>query len=92
MGQNINNNFKVNAPKHIDTRYGKSVANVSTPYSSVSEANSLIDSSYRFIGLTVNVGGVEYWYGSGLDDTDLVVKSTSSQGDFIVSQMLNLSN
>ena len=50
MAINLNDNILVNAPKPSDDRYG--------PWSSVSDANSNVMSSNRYIGLTVGVTGV----------------------------------
>ena len=67
-----NDSLQVAAPKSVDSRYDNDGAG----YSSVSQANANIIGSFRFIGLTVNVGGVEYWYRSGTTDGDLVIKSS----------------
>ena len=66
----FNDNFKINAPKHIDTRY----INLFTPYVSTAAANAAIVSAYRYLGLTVLIGTVEYWYQSGIADINLVPK------------------
>lgn len=87
MSQQINDNFKINAPKPMDQRFCKFVDGASFPYASVSEANSIILSIYRYIGMTVliNDGSVnkEYWYKEGTDDLDLVVKSAGKAPSFI---------
>ena len=69
----INDNFAVNVGKPIDSRY----LNISTPWTSTSATNAGIPQSYRYRGLTVNVGGVEYWYKDGVTDPDLVIKTAS---------------
>ena len=58
------------APKSGDSRYDNDGAG----YANVSAVNVAIISSYRFIGLTVNVQGVEYWYRDGILDGDLIEK------------------
>jgi hypothetical protein len=42
------------------------------------EVNSLIPKEVRHIGLTVNINGEEYWYKSGIENEDLIFKSTQS--------------
>jgi hypothetical protein len=68
-----------------DAKYG--------PFADVATANSEIGSTLRYKGLTVGilVGGsvVEYWYKSGITDSDLVSKSSGvtdgDKGDITVS-------
>lgn len=52
----------------IDAKY----LNGDAPYSDVAEANSLIASGVRHIGLKVNINYVDYWYKDGIADIDLV--------------------
>ena len=70
MSININDNFKVNAPKPIDSRYG--------PWSSTAEAISNIVEAERYVGLTVGVDigptVVEYWWEDVVADSGLVSK------------------
>jgi hypothetical protein len=47
-----------------------------TPYVSIAAANTAIPSGIRYLGLTCNINGAEYWYKSGLTDPDLIVKPT----------------
>ena len=81
----VNANFTLYAPQPLDSRYG--------PWTSTTQANQVITSSDRFVGLTVGIlsgnttgnaqagwtsadGGVhEYWYYTGITDSDLVLKS-----------------
>lgn len=65
--------IKVNNPKPLDYYYFESDG---TPYESTSEVTTAIPSAIRYQGMTVNVVGVEYWFGDGTADEDLVVKST----------------
>lgn len=79
MSSSTNDNFKVNAPKPIDSRYGKFVAGQQQPFSSVSDANSRVLSAVRYKGLTLlvldgNGQPTEYWYKNGITDLDLVQK------------------
>lgn len=70
----VNDNIQANAPKILDNRYSQ---NGVTPYISVAQANASIPITYRAIGLTVNVAGVEYWYQSGTANANLVIKGAS---------------
>lgn len=67
----FNDNFKINAPKHIDTRY----LNLFTPWADVASANAGTPSAYRYLGLTVLIGTIEYWYQAGVADINLVPKT-----------------
>ncbi len=76
MAINLSDNVKVSAPKPTESKY----LNITAPYTSTSQVNSLIPSGERYTGLTVNVLGVEYWYKEGITNVDLVVKQ-SAGGD-----------
>ena len=75
---NIANPIKiVNPNANLDSRYG--------PWISVADANSNIAQGLRQLGLTVGVssvatGVIEYWYKNGIQNTDLVVKTTGGGG------------
>jgi hypothetical protein len=74
MAINLSDNIYTSAPKPTDSRY---LCNL-TPYTSVGQANSNITGGVggvRYTGLTVNIGGSEYWYKTGIGDGDLVLKS-----------------
>lgn len=71
MSQQINDNFKLNAGKPLDSKY---LNLYNEPYNSVAEANSIISIPERYTGLTINVDAVEYWYKDGVLDTDLIEK------------------
>ena len=66
---------KVLNPLSLDEKY---LSGGTTPYSSVSNVNSLIPQSIRHRGLTVNISGDEYWYKDGVTDADLVIKTGNS--------------
>jgi hypothetical protein len=66
----LSDNIQVNAPKPVDSRY----LNILVPYSSTTAANTAIVSGVRFKGLTVNINNDEYWYRTGITNTDLVIK------------------
>jgi len=77
MAINLSDNININAPKIADKRYG--------PWSSVNDANTNVPSPQRAQGLTVGIlsgsGIVEYWYYSGITDTDLVFKTGGGTGE-----------
>ena len=83
MATNINNKIVCNEPHaNLDSYYG--------PYNSVQDALQTLNSTTvngvnyvkRHIGLTVGIetseGIVEYWFKNGIEDNDLVIKSTES--------------
>lgn len=78
-----NDAFRILAPKPIDSRYLK---NEITPWASVSEVNTAINSAYRYVGLTVLIGTVEYWYLGDVTDGSLIPKNPQT------SITLNLTN
>ncbi|KAH0542027.1 hypothetical protein GP486_008676, partial [Trichoglossum hirsutum] len=71
----INDAIQNNAPKSLDNKYLK---NGITPYASVDDVNSTIVGPYRHQGLTVLVGGQEYWYLGGTANNNLILKSTAN--------------
>ena len=88
MAITYNDNVIIAAPKPIDTRYlslrvgsgGRPL-----PYTDTTEVNAVIPITQRYVGLTVNVANVDYWYENGVSDTDLVVKkyeAIAPVGDF----------
>ncbi|MFW6377063.1 MAG: hypothetical protein ACOCZ5_00310 [bacterium] len=74
MAVNFSDNFKTGSPKPTDDRYYDWTSSLS-PWSSTSDVNANIPSNRRFIGLTVNVLGDEYWYATGITNSDLVLKT-----------------
>ena len=75
---NLSKRIKIVVPSsNVDSMYG--------PYNSVSAANAAIISGVREKGKTVGVlinGAVEeYWWKSGITDSDLVLKTAESGGD-----------
>ncbi len=89
MGIVLNDNLSIQAGKPADAKYLNSS---NATYTNVAAAKSAIPVSYRFIGLTVNVGTDEYWWKTGLTDGDLILKVSSTSfsnpmttaGDLIV--------
>jgi hypothetical protein len=71
----VNDSIQSNSPKSLDNKY----LNLGiVTYIDIAEANSVILSAYRSRGLTVNIGGQEYWYRDGLGDVNLVAKGIVS--------------
>ena len=68
--------IKVLNPTPVDAKY----LNDGVPYTDVSEVNAAIGAGIRHTGLTVNIGGVEYWYATGIGDGDLVIKTAGGAG------------
>lgn len=66
----INDNLAVNVGKPVDSKY----LSGQTAWISTACANANIPFSYRYPGLTVNVNNDEYWYKTGLNDPDLILK------------------
>lgn len=94
----LSDGLQINAGKHVDSRY---LTTTNVAYSTVGQVNATIPISYRYLGLTVLIGDDEYWYKTGLTDSDLVLKSneasvpyTAGNGISIGSNVvsLNVSN
>lgn len=72
----ISDNLEVNKPAPIDDRLGV--------FSSTASALAYIPDDRRYIGLTVIVdtgsGATEYWFENGVENADLVAKSTGGGG------------
>jgi hypothetical protein len=67
--------IRVLNPKPLDAYYYNTSG---TLYTSTSQVTSQVSSSVRYIGQTFNVMGVEYWFGAGITNGDLVVKGSGS--------------
>ena len=80
----ITDNFQVNKPAPIDDRLG--------PFISTAVALSSIELDRRYIGLTVIVdtgtGATEYWFEDGIQNNNLVAKSTGGGGGFNCADLL----
>ena len=63
MAIQLNDNLKINVGKPIDTKY----LNGLVPYINVGEVLSGIPIGERYIGLTVNIGNVEWWFKDDLN-------------------------
>ena len=77
----LNDNLKINVGKPIDSKY----LNGLVSYVNEAEVNSVIPIGERYVGLTVNVVNVEYWYEAGVADIDLVIKKAPPSSDTFVS-------
>jgi hypothetical protein len=71
----INDNYDLAANKPFDARY----LNIDTPWTDIPAVLAGIP-TYRYIGLTVNIAGVEYWWKDGVGDGDLVEKIFTGGG------------
>lgn len=75
MSVTLNDSIQNNSPKSLDNKYlnlGLSI------YPDTTTVNSVILSAYRSRGLTVNIGGAEYWYRDGIADVNLIPKNITS--------------
>ena len=70
----LNDNLKINAGKPADSKYLNSS---NQPYDSISAVTSGVTISERYSGLTVNIGGDEYWYKNSVADVGLIAKESS---------------
>ena len=75
MAINLNDNIKIFAGKPSESKY---LSSTNTVYSSIGNVNAAIPITLRHIGLTVNVGNVEYWYKDGVTDGNLIEKIYST--------------
>jgi hypothetical protein len=83
MGIILNDNIQINAGKPSESKY---LTTSNTAYASVSAANLALPIPVRYIGLTVNINNIEYWYKDGVADINLIEKkydSTVPAGDFV---------
>lgn len=69
-------NIKVLNNLPIDAKY----FNGNVPYTSKDEVYTNIPKHYRHIGLKVNINNEEYWFKSGVEDTDLVKVELGGSG------------
>ena len=84
MAITLNDGLKINAPRATDMRYGKLTSGKTAPYPSKAEALALIPVPYRHVGLTINIANEEWWWKMGVNDEDLVIKSSASGGTVII--------
>lgn len=77
MAIQYNENIHIAAPNPLDRRYLslRTLAGSQLPYSAVTEVNNIIPITERYSGLTVNINGEDYWYKSGVNDNNLIIKS-----------------
>jgi hypothetical protein len=78
MGIPVTSNFDISAPGFIDSRSG--------PYTSSNSATSSIDINFRYKGLTIFVSSseeiAEYWWRDGVNNDQLILKTSPSSGSF----------
>lgn len=92
IGQPLLNNAvdeSYNNLPNVDAKYG--------PYANIDAANAAINKTSRAIGLTVGIITdstiAEYWYESGIEDENLVLKgSNNTSTDVEVNVISNLSS
>lgn len=79
MAIQLNSNLKIAAPAPIDKRYlsERTVGGSPLPYSGLTEVVSIIPSAERYIGLTVNINNVDYWFKNGVADGNLILKTVT---------------
>jgi hypothetical protein len=70
MAINLGDNIKIQGNLPIDYRYFNNLV----PYTSTGQVDSIIPVGERFLGLTVNINNVEYWYANSVADGNLVLK------------------
>ena len=75
MAINFPDNIKVNVGNPIDSRY---LNNLNQPYISEPAVITAIIESQRYIGLTININNVEYWWKNGVTDLDLKIKTAGA--------------
>ena len=61
--------FRVANPEPLDAKYG--------PHASIAAVLASVLAGERFVGLTVNVNGTEYWWKEGIADNQLIEKIVS---------------
>ena len=71
MSLELLHGVKVLNPVPVDAKY----LNGEDVYTGITQVNSLIPQTIRHIGLSVNINNEEYWYESGVTDSDLVLKN-----------------
>ena len=70
MAINLGDNIKIQSNLPIDYRYFNNLV----PYTSTGQVDSTIPEGERYIGLTVNINNVEYWYATGVTNSNLRLK------------------
>ena len=72
MSIKLSDSIRVGQQKPLEDKY----FNELVPYTSINQVNTLLPEAIRHIGLTVNINGEEYWYKDGIEDKNLVFKSS----------------
>ncbi|NJO65426.1 MAG: hypothetical protein HC836_47235 [Richelia sp. RM2_1_2] len=66
--------IRVLNPLPVENKYFNAAG---TPYTGTTQVLSQVTAGIRHIGLTVNVNNLEYWFATGVTNSDLVLKTTS---------------
>ena len=72
MSIKLSDSIRVGQQKPLEDKY----FNELVPYTSTTQVNNLVSKAVRHIGLTVNIDGEEYWYKDGIEDENLIFKSS----------------
>ena len=83
----FNDNIRVNAGKPVDAKY---LNTGNTSYATISDVNSVIAIPERHIGLTVNISGDEFWYKTGVTNSDLIPKMIGISGSGTITGATNV--
>lgn len=73
----LNDNIRINAGKAAEAKY---LNLAGAPYTGTSQVLSEVSIGVRHPGLTALVGGAEYWFRTGVTNSDLILKSSSGGG------------
>lgn len=97
MPINVNDNFKVNAPKHIDNRAGKFTAGKWRPWVTVEEfltavpVGSRYESELTYIYKDGTQESIDtYWFVGGVEDENLVLYKTDVDLTQILADIADL--
>ena len=86
MAIKVSDSIRVGQQKPLEDKY----FNELVPYTSINQVNTLVLKSERYIGLTVNINGEEYWYKDGIEDENLVLKSIQNSIEVTKLELDNL--
>jgi len=81
----LGDNIQINTSKPVDNKYLEPINK--RPYLDINEANSTIDVGLRYVGLKVNIAGVDHWYKD--DINTLVPYVTGSTGAVVLNGIIN---
>jgi len=78
----LNDGLKINAGKPVDIKYLNSS---NQPYTDIAEAIAAIPQALRYIGLTINIANIDYWWHLNVTDSGLVIKDSGLANTGITS-------